>query len=145
MPIIQQWEQYQRQNDARHLRAMEEGACYVFALDIDCSRPFYWIFNPKSGETYQTDSMTCSCPDFEYRCKKIAGYGVLCKHIQALLHAYTLGEVLSLAEVYDTPEWKAKHPLRRTSLLVVSSGDRGAGGSSVIAFLNGFESRPAIG
>ena len=108
-----QWDQYQRQNDARHIRAIEEGACYVFALDIDCSRPFYWIFNPKSGETYQSDSMTCSCPDFEYRCKKIAGYGVVCKHIQALLHAYTLGEVMPLAEVYDTPEWKAKHPLRR--------------------------------
>ena len=99
----------QRQNDARRIRAMEEGACYVFALDMDSTRPFYWTFNPLSGETYQTDTMTCSCPDFQYRCKKLVGYGVLCKHVQALLHAYELGDVMPLANVYDTPEWKAKH------------------------------------
>src|SRR5689334_10791664 len=44
--IDRQWEQIERQQQARRERAMREGACYVFVLDIDSPRPFYWTFNP---------------------------------------------------------------------------------------------------
>ncbi len=106
-----QWEQIERQQSARLFRALEEGACYVFALDIDGPRPFYWCFNPKSGETYQTDSGSCTCPDFHYRCKKLEYAALYCKHIHALLHAFEIGELMRLSEVYDTPAWLARHPL----------------------------------
>lgn len=104
-----QWEQIARQQDARRLRAMEEGACYVFVLDMDSSSPFYWTYNPRSGETYQTDAGSCSCPDFEFRCKKLTHAALYCKHIHALLYAMQIREVLPLSEVFDLPEWQARH------------------------------------
>lgn len=112
-----QWDQIDRQNDARKIRAMDEGACYEFVLDMDGERPFYWTFNPKSGETYQTDAGSCSCPDFVYRCQKLTYAALYCKHIHALLHAMEIGEVLPLSEVYDTVEWRVRHPRNRFGMM----------------------------
>ena len=103
-----QWEQLERQNTARMFRALDEGPCYEFALDTDGPAPFYWIFNPLSGETYQTCSFSCSCPDYEYRCKKLAYAGVHCKHMHALFYAMEHGIILPLSEVCATPEWMEK-------------------------------------
>jgi hypothetical protein len=71
-----------RQQDARAQRAADEGANYLFALDKDAGRPFFWVFNPKSGETYEVDPRGhCSCPDFQYRCEVA---GLRCKHLVAV-------------------------------------------------------------
>lgn len=71
-----------RQQLSREERAMSEGSAYVWALDKDGGRPFFWLMSA-SGEVYEVDlqGRSCSCPDFQYRCE---GAGLECKHIQAL-------------------------------------------------------------
>jgi predicted nucleic acid-binding Zn finger protein len=85
-----QQEMLDRQRDARQARAGDEGRDYVFVLDQDSIQPFCWVFNPKSGETYEVTLFDCSCPDFRYRCR---GTGVRCKHMLALAAAVESGEV----------------------------------------------------
>ena len=46
---------------------------------------------PLSGETYQTDSFSCSCPDYQFRCKKLAHAALHCKHMHALFFAMEHG------------------------------------------------------
>ena len=104
-----QQEQFGRQDMGRKLRGLEEGPCYEFALDTDSIAPFYWIFNPISGETYQTDLFSCSCPDYQFRCRKLAHGPVHCKHMHALCYAMEHRFILPLAEAFSTPEWIAKH------------------------------------
>lgn len=70
------------EQDKRLARAMEQGADYVFLADKDGGRPFWWVWNPVSGETYEVSSDGCSCPDHEYRCRHA---GVACKHRLTLL------------------------------------------------------------
>jgi hypothetical protein len=74
-----QIEMLERQADARRQRAAEEGLDYIFWADPDHTGS-YWCFNPKSGETYEVSIFSCTCPDYEFRCKRAA---IQCKHQQA--------------------------------------------------------------
>lgn len=98
-----------REQAARIQRADREGAAYLYMLDVDSPRPFYRVFNPKSGGTYELDSSTCSCPDFSGRLAKVAGFGVRCKHQIEMQRRFDVGELVRLSEAYGTPEWKAAH------------------------------------
>lgn len=102
-----QYQQIDRQQEKRLQKALTEGRCYQWHLDTDGRRPFYWCLST-SGEVYEVTSGDCTCPDYEYRCTKV--YSLRCKHILALEAAYERGELMRLAEVYDTPQWRAKHP-----------------------------------
>lgn len=62
-------------------RAANEGAAYEFMLDKDGGRPFWWVFNPVSGETYEVTPECCSCPDYTFRCQRA---GLSCKHMVTL-------------------------------------------------------------
>ena len=77
------------QQESREERALAEGANYVWCLDKDGGRPFYWLMGA-SGEVYEVDGQgrSCSCPDFVYRCAALKGTrnGLECKHITALRH-----------------------------------------------------------
>ena len=128
-----QWEQIERQNSARLFRGMDEGPCYIFALDTDGPRPYYWIFNPLSGETYQTDSFGCSCPDYQFRCKKLAHAALQCKHMHALCFAMENGIIESLSAVLRSPEWMRKRygvtietPCPAAPARIAASNDNGA-------------------
>jgi predicted nucleic acid-binding Zn finger protein len=68
------------QQSSRLVRALTEGADYVFCLDTDGGRPFFWYYST-SGEVYEVTSQSCDCPDFLYRCR---ASGLKCKHILAL-------------------------------------------------------------
>jgi hypothetical protein len=70
------------QQTSREERALSEGSAYVWALDKDGGRAFWWLMSA-SGEVYELDiqGRSCSCPDYTYRCQ---GAGLECKHIQAL-------------------------------------------------------------
>jgi hypothetical protein len=72
----------------RLVRALTEGSDYVFVVD-DSAR-FMWCFNPRSGETWEVTSQSCTCPDHVYRCSRV---GLKCKHQLALIHGQ--GEVRS--------------------------------------------------
>jgi hypothetical protein len=74
-----QGDMYEQQWNVRKERAEQEGAEYIFWRDTD-NPGTDWCFNPKSGETYQVSTFSCSCPDYVYRCEKA---GLLCKHQQA--------------------------------------------------------------
>ena len=67
----------------REVRAATEGQHYVFCLDT--SRRFFWVYNPKSQETYEVTPESCSCADHVYRCR---AQGLKCKHSLALIHGY---------------------------------------------------------
>jgi hypothetical protein len=99
-----------RENAARIQRADREGAAYLYMLDVDSPRPFYRVYNPKSGETYELDSSSCSCADFVYRCDKASGFGLKCKHIHEMTRRFDAGELVRLTDAYDTPEWRQAHP-----------------------------------
>ena len=77
-----------RQQTARQIRADREA--FVFVLDIDGGRPFCWCHSLASGEVYEVDEESCSCPDHVYRCKPA---GLACKHQLALAAAAVAGEV----------------------------------------------------
>jgi predicted nucleic acid-binding Zn finger protein len=70
--------------------SLEEGSSYVFCLDQDGARPFFYCLNPRSGEVYEVTERTCTCPDFHYRCRHA---GLHCKHQLALLNG--LGQAAS--------------------------------------------------
>ena len=70
---------YEVEFNARAQRAAVEGADYIFWQDADKGN--WWVFNPKSSETYELTLFDCSCPDHEFRCRKA---GLHCKHRHAL-------------------------------------------------------------
>jgi len=70
--------------DQRLRTALSEGDGYAFCLNTDSGRPFFYCFNPKSGEVHETTHHNCSCPDYHYRCRNVPG--MRCKHILALLN-----------------------------------------------------------
>jgi hypothetical protein len=78
-----------REQRSREARARAEGAGYVFCLDTDAGRPFFWCVST-SGEVYETTVESCSCPDHHYR---LRGTGLSCKHQLAL--SAGLGEMRS--------------------------------------------------
>src|SRR5207248_8599080 len=71
-----------RQQMPREERALTEGSAYVWVLDKDGGRAFFWLMSA-SGEVYEVDPQgrSCSCPDYRYRCE---GTGLKCKHLVAL-------------------------------------------------------------
>ena len=57
-------------------RAEAEGADYIFWKDTD--KPMLaWVFNPKSGETYEMWQGRCACPQKRFRLDRAALH---CKH-----------------------------------------------------------------
>lgn len=70
----------QQQEDQRRAKAETEGRDYLFCLDKDGGRPFFWCLST-SGEVYEVDAHSCTCPDFQHRCLPA---GIKCKHILAL-------------------------------------------------------------
>src|SRR4051794_16930791 len=78
----------QRQQLARQIRADLQP--FVFVLDIDGGRPFCWCHSLQSGEVYEVDEESCTCPDHVYRCRPA---GIVCKHQLALAAAAVAGEV----------------------------------------------------
>jgi predicted nucleic acid-binding Zn finger protein len=70
---------YQEQFNIRQQRAEDEGQDYIYWKDEHPGS--WWVFNPKSGETYQVGVFSCTCADYHYRASKI---GVPCKHMHAL-------------------------------------------------------------
>jgi len=79
-----QAQMFSKQQMSREERALTEGSAYVWALDKDAGRAFWWLMSA-SGEVYELDlrGRSCSCPDYVYRCQ---GNGLECKHSQALRH-----------------------------------------------------------
>lgn len=96
-----------REQASRIQAADREGAAYLFLLDVDSPRPFYRVYNPTSGETYELDSSSCSCPDFQYRCNRVPGFGLKCKHQVEMQRRFGAGELLPLSKAYETPEYRA--------------------------------------
>lgn len=88
-----------REQEKRAQKANIEGRDYLFCLDTDARRPFYRVFNPKSGETYCLTSHECDCPDFQCRLKRASWSGVVCKHIQEMNRRFETGELVTLASV----------------------------------------------
>lgn len=70
------------QQQSREERALAEGSGYTWVRDGNAARPFFWCLST-SGEVYEVDPKggTCSCPDFECRCRRA---GISCKHLLAL-------------------------------------------------------------
>src|SRR5579871_638117 len=101
-------EQIDRQQASRQQRADCHGPSYVYALDIDGERPFYWCLSD-SGETYELDSGECSCPDYQYRLKRADWTGIKCKHILEMQRRFDAGMLQRLSDVYASPEWRARH------------------------------------
>jgi predicted nucleic acid-binding Zn finger protein len=66
------------EQDKRNTRAIEK--TFEFWRDPD-NRRLYHCFSVASGETYQITPEDCTCPDWQYRCKKA---GIRCKHEIAL-------------------------------------------------------------
>lgn len=66
----------ERQQDARLIRAIEQGSGYTWVP----AQGFAYCVST-SGEVYETTPSECSCPDRVYRGR---GAGVLCKHSLAL-------------------------------------------------------------
>jgi predicted nucleic acid-binding Zn finger protein len=73
-----------REQDKRHEKAVTEGQRYLFCLDKDGGRPFFWCLST-SGEVYEVTPETCSCPDHQFRC---APNGLKCKHRLALIEGH---------------------------------------------------------
>ena len=71
-----------REQDKREAKAITEGAEYVFCLDKDAGRPFWWCLST-SGEVYEVTPQACNCPDHTFRC---GPNGLKCKHQLALIH-----------------------------------------------------------
>jgi hypothetical protein len=69
----------QRQQQKRADKARAEAQDYLFVRDDQTGR-FYWCMSA-SGEVYEVTDFSCTCPDFEYRCREA---GVHCKHQVAL-------------------------------------------------------------
>ena len=74
---VRQADIYMGQWEQRQARASAEGGDYIFVQD----RWKTWCYNPISQETYEIDSCGCTCPDFQFRCRKAALH---CKHMIAL-------------------------------------------------------------
>ena len=74
------------QQDKRQAKASTEGACYEFVADE--SGRFFWCLST-SGEVYEVTRHSCSCPDFEHRCRHA---GLACKHMLAHRTAALVGE-----------------------------------------------------
>lgn len=110
--VDRQFEQIDRQQAKRRQKALTEGRCYQWFLDTDGSRPFYWCLS-SSGEVYEVDAGSCSCPDYQFRCRKV--YDLRCKHILAYEAACERKEIMRLADVYDSLAWRKKHPLPRST------------------------------
>lgn len=70
-----------RAQGERTVRAVSEGHGYVFALETEKERPFWYCFNPKSGDVWEVCDLGCTCPDWEYRGRSA---GLDCKHMVAL-------------------------------------------------------------
>lgn len=68
---------HQAQQDARTHRG--ETQEFIFWQDPDHINSF-WCFSVESGETYQVDLFSCTCPDYVYRCQCA---GLTCKHMAA--------------------------------------------------------------
>jgi hypothetical protein len=66
----------ERQQDARLIRAIEQGSDYTW---VPAEGYFYCVST--SGEVYETTAAECSCPDRVYRGRAA---GVACKHSLAL-------------------------------------------------------------
>ena len=98
------------QQEKRANTARAQGADYIFCLDTDGSRPFYRVFNPHSGETYELAGGACSCPDFVYRLSKAPWTGVTCKHNVELARRCDSGELVPLSEVWQRFPFMG-HPL----------------------------------
>jgi len=79
---------YSGQDDAREARAVSEGSDYIFFWDSD--KRIYWVFNPKSTETYEVSGRDCTCPDYQFRCRE---NGLTCKHMKALRLRVEAGEL----------------------------------------------------
>lgn len=103
-----------REQAKRTARALADGDAYQWFLDVDGRRPFYYCLST-SGEVYEVDAGSCNCPDYEFRCSRMAHTGLRCKHIEALLLAYEQGRLTRLQDVYDTPAWRAAHPLSQSA------------------------------
>lgn len=114
--LDRQWKQVERQQKQRTRKAQTEGCCYDWLLDTDGTRPFYGCHST-SGEVYEVTSGECSCPDFQFRLKKVAHFGLRCKHIEALSLCYQTGELVRLQEVLA-----ARAP-KRGDTWAVYSGD----------------------
>lgn len=99
----------ERENHSRLTRAEQEGVDYIYLLDVSAPQPHYRVFNPHSGETYELDSSTCTCPDFQYRCGKVPGFGLYCKHQHEMARRFTTGELVRLADAYHTSEYYSAH------------------------------------
>ena len=71
-----QGDMYQREWDKNADRAEAEGADYIYWRDPDDWRRT-WVFNPKSGETYEMWLGHCACPQKKFRLGRAALH---CKH-----------------------------------------------------------------
>lgn len=71
----------EKAGESRQARAETEGQAYLFLKDGTDARPFWWVFNPKSGNTYEVCDVDCGCPDREFRGRAAH---VPCVHMRAL-------------------------------------------------------------
>jgi hypothetical protein len=64
----------QRQQERRAAQARAEAGDYLIVPNVD--RRFFWV-QSASGEVYEVTDFSCSCPDYEFRCREAS---IRCKH-----------------------------------------------------------------
>lgn len=67
-----------RQQQQRAEKARVEADEYLIVPNDD--RRFFWV-QSASGKVYEVTDFSCSCPDYEHRCRQA---GIRCKHQVAL-------------------------------------------------------------
>ena len=74
--IQRQADLYEVEYNKNVARAASEGADYIYWKDTD--KPLLtWVFNPRSGETYEMWQGRCACPQKRFRLERAAMH---CKH-----------------------------------------------------------------
>jgi len=62
-------------------RAQEQRAARAPGLQVSGGPEWFTVTNPETGAVYYVTAYSCTCPDFEYRCRES---GLACKHIAAV-------------------------------------------------------------
>jgi hypothetical protein len=70
---------YMNQHTARLIRGYEQMANYLFVQDSD-QVGLWWCYNLVNEEVYQVTAFDCTCPDYQFRCRRA---GLQCKHQHA--------------------------------------------------------------
>lgn len=95
-------ERVEKMLDAQQSAREERAATQTFTVVADPDFDYLHVYSHSSQETYEVSIQvaTCSCPDHTYR---LAGTGVLCKHLLAGAAAVRTGEVGEFKRIPQRP------------------------------------------